>query len=96
MIANLVDHTIQNQDCFGDPISGQVGGLVGGGLKAVTDLEQAADDPVQQCFAVFLAVGNCGSGQVGRHQRLHRLTAQSAFLVAKHTGRSSAWLTAAR
>ena len=53
MIADLADRVIQPLQRLADPLPGQLGGLARGRVQAEPDVEQAADDPVQQVLGVL-------------------------------------------
>jgi hypothetical protein len=67
VIADFVDGVVQVLDGFGDALPGQVRGLAAGGLQAETDLEQVADDPVEQVLtAMCPCLGGRGPGELGQ------------------------------
>ena len=53
MTADLADRVIQPLQRLADPLPGQLGGLGRGRVQAEPDVEQAADDPVQQVLGVL-------------------------------------------
>ena len=66
MIADLADGVIQPPQRLADPIPGQLGGLACGRVQAEPDVEQAADDPVQQVLGVLRLLREHDADQAAR------------------------------
>jgi len=66
MTADLADGVIQPLQCLADPLPGQLGGLARGRVQAGTDVEQAADDPVQQVPGVLHPLPEHGAVAISR------------------------------
>src|SRR5271169_595907 len=64
MIADLVDGVVQPLERIADPLPGQLSGLACGRVHAEPDVEQAADDAVQQVFGVLRLLREHGADQV--------------------------------
>jgi hypothetical protein len=73
MIADLVDGVIQPLERLADPLPGQLSGLARGRVQAEPDVEQAADDLVQQVFGVLRLLREHGADQADEVVRSRRL-----------------------
>src|SRR6516164_9931220 len=65
MTADIADGVIQPLQRLLDPLPGQLGGLARGRVQAGTDVEQAADDPVQQVLSMLRLFREHGADQAG-------------------------------
>ena len=64
MIADLVDGVVQPLERIADPLPGHFSGLASGRVHAEPDVEQAADDPVQQVFGAPRPIREHAADQV--------------------------------
>jgi hypothetical protein len=69
VVADLMDGVVELAQRIGDALAGHLAGQVSRGLQAEPDLEQAADDPVEQLLVAVCVLGDGGAGPGPRGPR---------------------------